>query len=202
MAIEALLLPSKFLHEPRHDLESLFYVILAVCSYMTGPGWLRSPIPMEHELSIPMNEWWDTNDRHLIARAKALAMSAFEECVLNRLPDYWKDFHDVLFALRNAIWKESSVVLIQPNVATHDAFLKILVEARDRYRHSKEPATEYAELNSTPAGTKRKECGEDDQGIGKVARGEGNQRFVTFKVPAHNPNPGPLSCYVDSGAQV
>ena len=39
MAIEALLEPSPdFIHKPRHDLESILYIILYICTFVRGPG--------------------------------------------------------------------------------------------------------------------------------------------------------------------
>lgn len=56
MALDALKWekPNEFSHQPRYDLESLFRVLLAVCTYTAGPGSLRAPIPQER--SICLNE--------------------------------------------------------------------------------------------------------------------------------------------------
>ncbi len=93
-----------FTHEPRHDLESLFYVILTICTYVDSPGCLRSPIPVEDERSLCLNEWWDTLDGNVLARNKASHMTSLEHCVLQRLPPYWADFHEYLIELCDAIW--------------------------------------------------------------------------------------------------
>ncbi|KJA21716.1 hypothetical protein HYPSUDRAFT_123415, partial [Hypholoma sublateritium FD-334 SS-4] len=88
-----------FTHEPRHDLESLFYVILTICTYVDSPGCLRSAIPDEDERSLCLNEWWATLDGNLLARNKASHMTSLEHCVLRRLPPYWHDFHKYLIEL-------------------------------------------------------------------------------------------------------
>ncbi len=62
MALESLDwdIPEDFTHAPKHDLESLFYVILAICTYVNSPGSLRSHTPIEDERSLCVNEWWAT----------------------------------------------------------------------------------------------------------------------------------------------
>ncbi|KJA17836.1 hypothetical protein HYPSUDRAFT_110366, partial [Hypholoma sublateritium FD-334 SS-4] len=101
MALESLkwVLPSEFTHEPRHDLESLFYVILTLCTYVNYAGCLRSPIALDDELSVCLNEWWATLDGHVLVRNKAQHIALLDDLVLQRLPPYWEDFHPYLRAL-------------------------------------------------------------------------------------------------------
>ena len=140
-----------FTHEPRHDLESLFYVILTICTYVDSPGCLRSAIPVEDERSLCLNEWWATLDGNLLARNKASHMTSLEHCVLQRLPPYWDDFHKYLIELRDAIWPGNSYVLDVKNSATHDKFLSILTEARDMYRDCGEVPCPYAPISDRQA---------------------------------------------------
>ena len=43
MAIEALLgINPKFVHKLEHDLESILYIILYMCTVVQGPGWTSS----------------------------------------------------------------------------------------------------------------------------------------------------------------
>ncbi len=106
MALESLDwdIPEDFTHAPKHDLESLFYVILAICTYVNSPGSLRSHTPIEDERSLCVNEWWATYDCHLLVRNKAQHITSMDRYILQRLPPYWKDFHEVLLELRGAIW--------------------------------------------------------------------------------------------------
>lgn len=144
---------SGFMHAPKHDLESLFYVLLHVCTYTTGPGCLRSHIPEDQEQSVCLNEWWNTFDRHQLARYKAAQLDAFQDYILDRLPSYWTDFHPVLHGLYNVLWGEQCSVLRQPNVATHDAFLKVLREARENYRNANEKLHAFAPMNNEKTAT-------------------------------------------------
>lgn len=75
------------------------------------------------------------------------------------------DFHQVLRDLHVVLWAENCAVLNQPNVATHAAFLKVLVEAQDTYLQEGEEASSFAptiEKQAVQSGTqKRKENSED-----------------------------------------
>ena len=115
---------SQFKHLPKHDLKSFFYVLLTICIYVDSPGYLRSPIPEIHELSVCLNDWWATYDRHAIARQKGIQLFSFDKYVLQRLLPYWNDFHPVLKELHAAFW-DSDTAIMQPN--THQKFLNVLV---------------------------------------------------------------------------
>lgn len=146
MALEALQWekPEEFEHRPEHDLESLFYVLVTICSYVEAPGCLCGPVALEKEKSICVNEWWSTYDRHVLARLKASQVSNLDKEVLSRFSPYWKDFCPVIQDLQKAIWKKECIVSNQQNVATHDAFLDILKKARDVYRDQEEEACVFA----------------------------------------------------------
>ena len=166
MALEALRWtdPSKFVHQPKHDLESLFYVILNICSYVIKPGYLRSPTPIINEPSICVNEWWHTRDHHVLARAKCSQIDDLDDYILSRLPPYWDDFHPVLQDLQKAIWPLDRSVKKQQSVATHDAFIEILTKARDRYSTQGEEPCLYAPtpLHASKGSQKRKNSEDDD----------------------------------------
>ena len=151
MALESLQWedPKEFEHQPEHDLESLFYVLISICTYVEVPGLLRGPIPLEHERSICANEWWSTNDRHVLARLKASQVSNLDREILNRFSPYWNNFHPVIQGLQKAIWKKECIVSNQKNVATHNAFLDILQKARDAYRDQGEVACPFAPIPAT-----------------------------------------------------
>ena len=137
--------PEEFTHAPRHDLESLFYVILAICTYVNAPGSLRSSTPIENERSLCVNEWWSTLDCHLLVRNKAQHITSMDKYILQRLPPYWKDFHQELRDLREAIWPgKDTNVLTAKNEATHDGFLKVLTKAREKFRDNGEVPAQFA----------------------------------------------------------
>lgn len=84
MALDALKwkVPSDFKHQPKHGLESLFYMLITLCTYVNRPGWLHSPIPAADDLSVCLNEWWATYNHHILACLKGAQLSFFDEYVL------------------------------------------------------------------------------------------------------------------------
>lgn len=229
MAFEALasVKRSDFTHQPKHDLESLFYVLLTLCSYTTGPGRLRDHIATVDEPSVCLNEWWNlANNRHELARNKAGLLSCIDINITSRFPPYWNDFRPVVEELRMALWPEAIPVQSQANKATHEAFLKIFMKARDRY--SQEPETsrplEFAPMTTstdlkftrrrsnigndniqptvtTSSSQKRKDVDTDADDTGSIrgrksARPKGKTRF---DLPPHNINQQPFLTYIDSG---
>lgn len=149
--------PSEFTHQPKHDLESLFYVIITLCTYVEMPSHLRSPIPMADDPTICLNQWWAEGDHRELARVKGIALSSFKNCTLACLPSYWDDFHPVLEELHAAIWAEKSFVVDQPNRATHKEFLRILNKAIEYYKAQAEEPYIYAPVfQRPPPSTKRK----------------------------------------------
>jgi hypothetical protein len=61
MAIEALLsFDQTFVHKPQHDLESILYIILYICTFVRGPGLLlyESEVPR----SLPIRTWFNNDD--------------------------------------------------------------------------------------------------------------------------------------------
>lgn len=173
MALEALEWQvNNFEHQPKHDLESLFYVILTICTYVASPGHLRSPIPAATDRSICPNEWWDTGDLTLLARNKAAQVSSLHKFILSRLPPYWDDFHQVLTDLRNTIWPNQIYVLDDTNVATHDKFLEVLTAARERFRKQEEVPYPFAVISNKESGSSgsQKRKGKNNDAVGEAKR--------------------------------
>lgn len=162
---------AEFDHKPKHDLESLFYVILNICTYVSAPGRLRGSVAGQDEESVCINEWWATYDYNLIFRSKAIQMSAFDTFILERLPPYWNDFHQVLIDLRNVIWP-AQYVLASKNSATHDKFLEVLTKARDVYRDKGEQPLAFAPISNRQASSSsaQKRKGKNIDAAGEAKR--------------------------------
>ena len=129
MSIASLLnLPTNFIHSEVDDLESILYTILAVCTYTNGPAMLCFSIPEEQ--SIPMNRWFYESSRKELSCRKDNTLSYFSKHIESRLPKYWNDFAPYLKWFIDACWELPTCFLDQPNVATHNKFIKILDDTR------------------------------------------------------------------------
>ena len=93
MAIEALVNYGKpFIQRPNHDLESLLYVILYVCTYTTGPGTMRKDTDIPKTMSLPLSHWFTKQYVKEIGRSKAGHMLMAEDTMLSKFDEYWADF--------------------------------------------------------------------------------------------------------------
>ena len=138
---------SNFVHLEVDDLESVLYTVLSIYTYTNGPGILCCPIPQEQ--SILMNTWFHKSLPNILAILKDSTLSYFSNHVEPCLPKYWKDFAPFLKQFIGACWESPKDFLDQPNIATHDKFIKILDDAIHYYETNDKQAIPYGVL--TPA---------------------------------------------------
>lgn len=123
MALEIMLSNGRgFCHDLRHDLESIFYVLIWVCSHMEGPETERSD---PH--SLPIREWcsMDVNLRKL-GLIKLSHIADFEDSILGHFTPYWHDFKPYVRQMAEEFWPTTYQ---KPNNMTSESLLKILKAA-------------------------------------------------------------------------
>jgi hypothetical protein len=89
MAIEALLETNQtFIHKPRHDLESILYIILYICTFIQGPG-----LPL-YKLNMfpPLRTWFSDERTSEIAYRKLAHLQCYDIAILPNFTPYWCDF--------------------------------------------------------------------------------------------------------------
>jgi hypothetical protein len=123
MALEIMLKNGKtFCHNIRHDLESVFYVLIWVCCLMEGPE-----VERRDPFSLPVREWANMNLKlHKLGLIKLSHLANFEGSILNHFTSYWHDFKPFMRKLKSAFWPESFET---PNRITSEKMLEILKEA-------------------------------------------------------------------------
>jgi hypothetical protein len=127
MAIEALVNFGKvFRQAPRHDLESLLYVILYLCTYTTGPGKLRKESEIPATMTIPLARWFKKDYVKEIGRSKAGHMMMSEDAIIPKFDPYWSDFVPFVRELIGTCFASSPS---NPNHLTHANMLAILDRA-------------------------------------------------------------------------
>ncbi len=102
MAIEILNSTGCISHHPRHDLESILYVIIYICTFTNGPNSLRQ-IPDD----LPIRDSTTTNSSHrlgtrrwAICRVQAKSScQVFQNTGLTLLPSFW-NWSKPVFLLR------------------------------------------------------------------------------------------------------
>lgn len=123
MALEIMLKDGmSFRHDFRHDLESIFYVLLWVCCHMEGPE-----VERNNPFVLPLREW--TNNKlklHDLGLLKLSHLANFEDSILKHFTPYWDDVKPFMKQLKSAFWPESFET---PNRITAEKMLSILKEA-------------------------------------------------------------------------
>ena len=89
MAIEALLTTNgSFIHKPCHDLESILYIIIFICTFVWGPGLpIYSP-----EASLPICTWFSGDNTKAISSRKLANLQDYDVAILPYFTLYWHDF--------------------------------------------------------------------------------------------------------------
>jgi Fungal protein kinase len=93
MAIEALITPKnvEFAHLPSHDLESILYVILYICTFTQGPC---QSLCLDFDVpeSLYMKSWFSTDSVDVISFCKVGHMSQPEQTIIPGFMKYWENF--------------------------------------------------------------------------------------------------------------
>ena len=120
--------PKPFTHQPRHNLESILYVILYICTYFKGPGIERLETDFPEMLSIPLEHWFCQDGVKDIGRYKLGMMVTSESSILAKFTLYWADFVPFICQLIRSCFPHFPDFACQMN---HDDMIAILIEAYD-----------------------------------------------------------------------
>jgi len=134
MSIEALLAINRtFVHQPRHDLESILYIIFYVCTLVRGPS---LPLDVTHFMSAPIFTWFckDSSIREIGFR-KLAHLECYDFAILPHFTPYWSDFIPFVKDLIIACFPVRPRL---PNNFQYDKVLRILKAA---YNSIREPAS-------------------------------------------------------------
>jgi hypothetical protein len=124
--------------KPCHDLESIFYVILYICTFFDGPG-VKGYREVE---SIPMKFWFEGDMTfHAMGDMKFGQISHFEERFVSNIQPYFKDLISCLRAIFNGLFPPSSDGHrnLGKCVGTHDDMIAALRTAYDSLPGSDPP---------------------------------------------------------------
>lgn len=149
MAIEALLTPkNNFAHHPRHDLESILYVILYICTFTFGPG-PRNQRP-DHATpdTLAMKHWFATESISVIGSLKVADMCQYRLKIIPGFTGYWNDFVPFALELLDLCFPPAYNPAC-PNKLKHEQMLSILDRAYDAVKES--PTTTQTSVTTEKA---------------------------------------------------
>lgn len=121
MSIEALTTEDEsFTHHPRHDLESILYVIFYICTFTKGPGIPRTT--SEVTRNLPLRNWFSHEEPKEIGFRKIAHMSD-PKLITNHFTNYWVDFVPFAQQLASVCFPQKTSL---PNQLTYKAMLEVL----------------------------------------------------------------------------
>ena len=134
MAVELLLDGKKVTHRPSHDLESLFYVLIYICTNLGGPGTPRSLDELLEFTSLPIAAWFipETSFEGL-ATSKLGVAHAFERRIVDRFSPYFTDIKPCVMELFRAMYPNGPQI---KSALTHDRMIDIFSETLKTLPHS------------------------------------------------------------------
>jgi hypothetical protein len=115
-------------HEPRFDLESLFYVLIYLCINLKGPeNRVRPNGDMTGFSSFPVAEWFrpDGSFRRL-GRAKLSQLQTFNESIVPYISPYFKNLIPCIEKFQKALCPTGDS---RKSPITHDQVINIFEEA-------------------------------------------------------------------------
>jgi hypothetical protein len=136
MAIEALLgINPNFTHKPQHDLESILYIILYVCTFVRGPGLLR--LTESDTKPLPLCTWFSSDEIKEIGYRKLAHLECHDHAILPNLTPYWHDFAPFV---KDLIVSCFPVKPSLPNEMQYEQVLRILEKAYDTVEEPSGPS--------------------------------------------------------------
>jgi serine/threonine protein kinase len=164
MAIELLMRKSKIRHAIHHDLESLFFVLIYICTNLSGPGAIRTREELKVHSSIPLSAWFKASSSlHEVGISKAGAFCQFDENILKPFAPYFEDLKPCILKLFNAMYIEKPGT---PAPISHEKMIEIFNETLDELPHETISIPKFESLSVTSSSRVRKlSLGIHDKGL-------------------------------------
>jgi hypothetical protein len=123
MSIAALRANPDFVHGPEHDLESILFTMLTICTFTDEPGGqLRVSVPTEE---VDIAHWFNEANPRQLAKDKAVDLASLDSYVFNNFPSYWTSLISCFRKLVSATY-DSPLMPDAKNIATFAAYKSIL----------------------------------------------------------------------------
>jgi hypothetical protein len=126
MAIELLVSQTPVYHKARHDIESIFFVFIYLCTNLSGPGVPRSLSELREIRSIPLASWFNpASSMQRLGSDKISSLALFEQRITPYFAEYFKDLKPCARKLLNAIYPNFRSLLHPSDIIHHDDIIQI-----------------------------------------------------------------------------
>jgi hypothetical protein len=113
-------------HAPEHDLESIFYVLVWICSYYSGPSQKQPAFILE---SLAIRDWADKSKTLLqiadIKHGHVADEDYFKKRVVRFFPPYFRPLEECAIQLRGLLFPNTN---LKPK-PTYEGFIAVLHKA-------------------------------------------------------------------------
>lgn len=125
MAIELLISQTPVFHKSCHDIESIFFVFIYLCTNLSGPGVPRPLCELREFRSLPMASWFNPAfSMQRLGADKISALALFEQRITPYFSEYFNDLKPCARKLLDAIYPSFSA-LLHPRETCHDDIIQI-----------------------------------------------------------------------------
>jgi hypothetical protein len=168
MAIELLVKRMKLRHAPHHDLESLFFVLIYICTNLSGPGAIRTQEELRQFSSIPLSSWFQTsNSLRAIGIAKLGAMCELDSVILRFFAPYFEDLKECVGKLLKAMYSSPGT----PAPVSHDVVIKIFDETLQSLPREPIISVPFEPLSAgSPSRVRKLSLGIHDNHLGRMQK--------------------------------
>jgi hypothetical protein len=166
MAIELLLEKPGIRHTPQHDLESLFFVLVYLCTNLSGPGAIRTQDELQLHSTIPLSAWFKVSSTlHQIGIHKIGTLCTLESNILNRFAPYFDELKPCVRHLFKAIYGNRFPGT--PSNVSHDEIIQIFTDTLDSLAPEVALPNTYRPLLASSPRTRKHSLGIHDNYLGK-----------------------------------
>jgi hypothetical protein len=129
MSTELLLSQIPVFHKPSHDLESVFFIFVYLCTNLGGPNVPRSATELQILKTLPMASWFNAaSSMERLGSDKMASMLLFEQRILPYFAGYFEDLKPCARQLYNTFYPNSDVLIQHRVNISHDEIIRIFNE--------------------------------------------------------------------------
>jgi hypothetical protein len=119
-----------FFHSAKHDLESLFYVLLYISTLYSGPQQKMGAAELRQaHSSVPILEWVEPEafqkSFRYMGRLKISHLSTFRQSIIAKISPFFRPIEPGLFLLKDTIFPFDGEDTYFNNKITHNAMIDI-----------------------------------------------------------------------------
>jgi len=170
---------------PIMTLSPFFFVLIYICTNLSGPGAVRTREELQVHSSIPLSEWFNASSSlRQVGTAKAGAFCQFEESILKPFAPYFEDLKPCITKLFREMYINYPGT---PSPISHEKMIEIFTETLNDLPHENNPIPDFIPLSVSSSSRVRKiSLGIHDRGLGPLLKKKKSSRDANWTVISDN----------------